>query len=275
MLACLTSSKEIRRRIVQREGCQPLKCLPNKWFPPFGLDKLVKVIQAEKKKQHPLLIVKDHEKHSDTYAQWGGSTYTVITRDQSNLRAMLSSNLKYNYVRFRGSEEANIVPAFEVGSSRHGCIQPLLGDGIFTQDGQKWESSRKLLAPMIRRPTLPDLSIFERHFQQRHESICTSIRFLDMKPRINMKELSLDASLKTVTEFLLGESASPAATISKTAEWTKGLATEFNTAFSWISTRERFKNLYWLIDSLEFRKSCSAAKMLADEVVCHAWKSVK
>lgn len=270
MLACLTSSKGICRRIVQREGCQPLKCLPNKWFPPFGLDKLVKVIQAEKKKQYPLLMVRDYGKHGDTYAQWGGSTYTVITRDPSNLRAMLSSNSKCNIASFCGLKEANVIPAFEVGSARHGCVRTLISDGIFTQDGSKWKASRKLLAPMIQRPTLPDLSLFERHFQQLHKSMCTSAGSLDMEPGINMKELLLDSSLKMMTKFLLGESADPAATTLEAAEWKKEFTTEFNTAFNWISKRERFKSFYWLIDGLQFRKSCSAAKMLVDELVCRA-----
>jgi len=66
--------------------------LPNKWFPPFGLDKLAKVIQAEKTKTYPLLMLTEHEKYGDTYAQWGGTIYTVITRDPENIRAMLSTD---------------------------------------------------------------------------------------------------------------------------------------------------------------------------------------
>lgn len=78
------------------EGCQPLRCLPNKWFPPFGLDKLMKVRKAENAKTYPLLMLEDHERYGDTYAQWGGLTYTVITRDTSKIRTMLSGHFEGN-----------------------------------------------------------------------------------------------------------------------------------------------------------------------------------
>lgn len=93
---------------------------------------------------------------------------------------------------------------------------------------------------------------------------------LSKGPGLEMKECLLDFSLKVVTDFLLGESAVPSATVSKAASWTDGLATEFNRAFKWIAGRERFKSFYRLLDSLEFRRSCSAAQRLVDEQVRRA-----
>ena len=90
----LTLFRVHHHAIIEREGCQSLRCLPNKWFPPFGLDKLRNVIHAEETKTYPLLMLKDHEKFGDTYAQWGGSMYTVITRDTTNIRALLSVQFK-------------------------------------------------------------------------------------------------------------------------------------------------------------------------------------
>ena len=95
----LTLSQANHHRIIEREGCQPLRCLPNKWFPPFGLDKLRNVIQAEATKTYPLLMLRDHEKFGDTYAQWGESMYTIITRDTLNIRAVLSGQFKCDVLR--------------------------------------------------------------------------------------------------------------------------------------------------------------------------------
>ena len=67
----LTSHKAVHRSIVQREGCQPLRCLPNRWFPPFGLDKLGKVLEAEKTKAYPLLTLGDHEKYGGYLCSMG------------------------------------------------------------------------------------------------------------------------------------------------------------------------------------------------------------
>ena len=95
----LTLPQINHRRIIEREGCEPLRCLPNKWFPPFGLDKLRNVIQAEATRTYPLLMLRDHENFGDTYAQWGGSMYTVITRDILNIRAVLSGQFKCRILR--------------------------------------------------------------------------------------------------------------------------------------------------------------------------------
>ena len=168
-----------------------------------------------------------------------------------------------------GQQGADIRTAFEVGSGRHGCVKPLLGNGIFTQDGKDWEASRKLLAPMIQRPTLPDLNLFERGFQQLQGLMIEQGFVIDIKERL------LDLSLRMITDFLLGTSADPGATaLNATAlnatDWMDKFAAEFNTAFKWISKRERFKIFYWMVDGLEFRKSCSAAKRLVDELICRA-----
>jgi cytochrome P450 len=165
--------------------------------------------------------------------------------------------------------DANVFKAFEVGGGRHGCVLPLLGNGIFTQDGSDWEASRKLLAPMIQRPTLPDLTLFERGFQQLHGAIVSQQRTGNAATGfdIDIKECLLDLSLKTITDFLLGVRVDPGITTSYATDWMDKFAAEYNTAFDWISKRERFKIFYWMVDGLEFRRSCSAAKRLVDELI--------
>ena len=44
-------------------------------------------------------MLRDHEKFGDTYAQWGGSMYTIITRDTLNIRAVLSGQFKCDILR--------------------------------------------------------------------------------------------------------------------------------------------------------------------------------
>jgi cytochrome P450 len=73
-----------------------------------------------------------------------------------------------------------------------------------------------------------------------------------------------------ITDFLLGVSTDPEISTSDSTGWTDRFAAEFNTAFEWISKRERFKIFYWMVDGLEFRKSCSAAKRLVDELIRRA-----
>ena len=167
---------------------------------------------------------------------------------------------------------------FEIGSGRHGCIAPLLGDGIFTQDGPKWEFSRKLLAPLIQRPALPELGLVEKHFQRLlSKTTSTSESSSPSEYQcVNLKDPLFELSLDLVTEFLLGDPTDwPAKRDGTNASLLAGaFANEFKTAFRWISKRERLKNFYWMVDSREFRDSCKAARNIVDEIVERAMQAI-
>lgn len=141
---------------------------------------------------------------------------------------------------------------------------PLLGDGIFTQDGAKWSKSRKLLAPLVQRPSLPDLHLIERHFQRLLPKIESQ-----QGQAMNLKIPLFDLSLELTTEFLLGEVSSDQAGDDKSqrSSWLKALVGELNTAFTWIARRERLKIFYWLVDGLQFRRSCSNAQRIVADLV--------
>ncbi|QIW97932.1 hypothetical protein AMS68_003450 [Peltaster fructicola] len=255
LLAFVISShrrQQALKLLSQQHNCQPPKCLPNKWFPPLGLDKLDKVIAAEKTRTYPLLMLQEHETHGDTYTQYGGGVFTVITRDPRNIREVLSRQFK----------------SFDIGHARHGCVMPLLGDGIFTQDGEKWSRSRKQLAPLVQRPSLPDLQLIERHFQR----LLTKIE-AKAGQTMDMKDYLFDLSLELTTEFLLGEV--PADGGSQASSWLTSLVVELNTAFAWIARRERLKVFYWLVDGFQFRRSCSAAQRIVADLVAKAAKDVR
>jgi cytochrome P450 len=164
---------------------------------------------------------------------------------------------------------------FEIGSARHGCVSPLLGDGIFTQDGPKWEFLRKLLAPLIQKSTLPDLGLIERHFQK----LVTSIKMMSnaYEHCVDLKPILFDLSLALTTEFLLGESAVSSVEDKSLLPslWADNLTKELNTAFKWIAKRERLKNFFWMIDSKGFRASCKAARELVDEIIARMFLAIE
>ncbi|KAK4463899.1 hypothetical protein QBC42DRAFT_284985 [Cladorrhinum samala] len=53
---------------------------------PFGLDKFTKTLKAERERKLPVLSLKEwHKKHGDTYAQYAGGLFTILTRDPHNI----------------------------------------------------------------------------------------------------------------------------------------------------------------------------------------------
>ncbi len=124
---------------------------------------------------------------------------------------------------------------------------------------------------MIRRPTLPDLRLIERHFQRLQNRVAPSHHSSDVSviPSVEFKKYMFDLSLELTTEFLLGEDinrTSPENNLENSG-WSDAFVKEFENAFQWISKRERLKAFYWLVDGLEFRRSCNAARALVDEMV--------
>ena len=163
-----------------------------------------------------------------------------------------------------------------IGEGRAGCVAPLLGDGIFTQDGDKWERSRKLLAPLILRPPESSLELVEKHFQR----LLARIGAAESKDPlvVDLKEPLFDLSLDITTEFLLGpvtEQVEEKSLVGGRTSFHEEFARAFNTAFYWVSRRERLKGLYWLIDGLEFRRSCRKARAIVDKMVMTAARDME
>ena len=135
------------------------------------------------------------------------------------------------------------------------------------------------MAPLVQRPTLPDLELIERHFQKLLSKISPSYESADpsQDSYLDLKEPLFDLSLELTTEFLLGEPEDWSAEEEKveTSIWANAFAKEFKTAFSWISKRERLKGFYWMIDSREFRGSCRAARRIVDQVIERSMQAIK
>lgn len=52
---------------------------------------------------------------------------------------------------------------FELGEYRNRAMRPLLGFGIFSTDGSRWEHSRALLRPNFTRNQITDINVYETH----------------------------------------------------------------------------------------------------------------
>jgi len=88
---------------------------------------------------------------------------------------------------------------FGIGN-RESTLGPLLGQGIFTMDGQFWAHSRAMIRPNFTRDQVADLNAFERHIQDLWQLI----------PRdgstIDLQELFFRFTIDSATEFLFGQS---------------------------------------------------------------------
>lgn len=106
---------------------------------PFGIDALLRALDADKNKQFPADVVKrSKENNAITYKYSILGVEQFVTHDEKNIQAILATQFE----------------DFDLGPLRRGNFFPLLGNGIFTEDGKQWEHSRAMMRPQFARGKL-------------------------------------------------------------------------------------------------------------------------
>ena len=164
------------------------------------------------------------------------------TIDAANLEAILSTKAK----------------DFHFGHRRDITL-PLLGDGIFTQEGAAWRHSRELLRAPLQHKHYEDLDVFKQSVDDLIDVLSSQSGAVDLQPLFF--RLTFDVS----TEFLFGESMKSLKAPESASEQTSGDA--FNTAQSFVAKRFRVPDLYWMIGGSKFQKACEDVHRFADQII--------
>lgn len=123
------------RRIASK--ARELKCVEppfqkNRY--PLGIDNIQRALAADKEKRFPPDIIQrtlDVGAITYRYSMLGNNN--IFTADEKNIQAILATQFK----------------DFDLGPTRRGNFWPLLGNGIFTQDGIGCKSSSETSALSI------------------------------------------------------------------------------------------------------------------------------
>lgn len=160
---------------------------------------------------------------------------------------------------------------FDLGPSRHDNFQAMLGNGIFTAEGEPWAHFRKQLKPQFTRDQVSDLEAAERHLNVLFKALPEEDEkgwgsAVDIMPLIY--RFTMDVS----TEFLFGESVNSQSTALETSsngkkEEEEDFAEAMNYSQEYIAWRIRLGSLYWLANSKKFQNSCKIVKSFADRFV--------
>lgn len=145
-------------------------------------------------------------------ALWGPPTISTI--EPENLKCILSTKFKN----------------FNIDHYRKEALKSIMGEGIFSSDGQTWQHSRDLLKPTFTRAKIDDPTFLQTHADDLMKAIwAESDDIIDLQP------LFSSASLDVITDFLFGESArSLDPDKRKSNDGDKTEAEKFYDAFSYI-----------------------------------------
>ena len=119
------------RRLASALSCKPVRDAPSG---PFGLVAFYHMTQAVKSKSWLPWFESEFRKHGTTFRRPLMGRNLIMTCEPQNVKALLATQFA----------------DFGLGT-RYQHLLPLLGDGIFTLDGNGWSHSRALLRPQFSR----------------------------------------------------------------------------------------------------------------------------
>ena len=237
-------------------GCQAPARLPQL---PLGFDLVYGLFRADSKRLIPEHLQERVVRASaNTYSYEFLRTVTIFSNEPKNIQAILSTQFQ----------------DFGLGPTRRNNFLPLLGHGIFTEDGKEWERSRAMLRPHFSKSQISDLRLQEVHVQDLLRAL--PLDESGWTAQVDLQILFFRMTLDSATEFLvgksvncqnasLGENAARSSNGSVTDEIQFGTA--FDTSVNWLAKRARMNDAYWLIDGKEFREKCQQTHRYVDNLV--------
>ncbi|KAE8449932.1 hypothetical protein EG329_007071 [Mollisiaceae sp. DMI_Dod_QoI] len=241
----------------RRLKCEAPPSQKNRW--PLGIDQIVRAIKADQAKLFPVdMIKRSVDSGAITYA-WSifGST-NYFTADERNIQAILATQFA----------------DFDLGPLRRSNFWPLLGNGIFTQDGAGWEHSRAMLRPQFAREQVSDLDLEENHVQNMMQALDVHLQSDNWTDGVDLQVLFFRLTLDSATEFLFGESVESQRilmpghnTEQRDGKESLDFATAFDRGQMTLATRARFAHMYWLFNPKGFKEACKACHDFIDHFV--------
>lgn len=188
------------------------------------------------------------------------NTSLISTSEPENVQAVHATNFQ----------------DYDLGPIRKGAFRDILGDGIFTTDGEQWSHYRQQLRPQFNREQISDGDSLDRHVQLLFKSLPSEnangwIGAIDMLPFVY--RFTMDVS----TDFLFGHSVDSQSrnlhsqdsgnTTSKELQEDVEFTEAETYAQDFLSWRVRFGSFYHFLTTKKYRKACETVQKFADRFV--------
>ena len=233
-------AQQAQKSFAEQHGCLPAPRIQNQR--PWGVDRLEQIFRGDRESRLMELFLFHFRQTGNTVEQCFIGDIAFDTIDPANLEAILSTRAK----------------DFHFGRRRD-ITFPLLGDGIFTQEGAAWKHSRELLRAPLQHKHYETLDVFKQSVDDLIEVLSNQTGVVDLQPLFFV--LTLDVS----SEFLFGESVKSLKAPESATEQTFHGA--FSTAQTFLAKRFRLPDLYWLIGGSKFKKACDDVHQFTDQII--------
>lgn len=144
---------------------------------------------------------------------------------------------------------------------RYGVFAPLLGHGIFTQEGPAWKHSRELLRKQFIQTQYQKLDTFGEHVDNLLACLSGSQGVVDLQP------FFFKLTLDTTTALLLGRSVYSLKGEQVADAKVRAFAENFDIAQGGLAKRFRLAPWHFFYSPPRFRCACSAVHRFVDDYI--------
>jgi cytochrome P450 len=137
-------------------------------------------------------------------------------------------------------------------------FSPLLGNGIFTQEGIAWKHSRELLRKQFVRTQYQNLDHFREHVENLIARLPAEEGLIDLQP------LFFSLTLDTTTALLLGQSVYSLKAQTADDVENRNFAENFTIAQEGLAKRFRIAPFHFLYSPPKFRRACKAVHQFVE-----------
>ncbi|OKL56426.1 hypothetical protein UA08_08098 [Talaromyces atroroseus] len=231
----------------KRHGCNPPPELPKKW--PLGIDRIKELWDSNTEGRLLAFlcgIAKDYDPRNNLtqYLLFGPRAFHVL--HPKNLESVLSTNFQ-------------VFIDYGFGA-RRSVFSPLLGNGIFTQEGLAWKHSRDLLRKQFIRIQYHNLDLFREH-------VHNLIERLPVQGDVDLQPLFFSFTLDTTTALLFGKSVYSLRENIDQAVENKVFSESFNLAQEGLAKRFRLAPWHFLYSPKDFRQACSNVHQFVERYI--------
>ena len=143
---------------------------------------------------------------------------------------------------------------------RPAIFAPLLGNGIFTQEGAAWKHSRELLRKQFIHAKYRDLHHFREH-------VDNLIQRIGKSDNVDLQPLFFDLTMDVATAVLFGRSVySLRANIDQSVN-NREFAESFNIAQEGLAKRFRLAPFHFVYNPRTFRRACKRVHKFVEDYV--------
>lgn len=157
----------------------------------------------------------------------------------------------------------NVIIEWELGSSRN-ALSPMIGHGIFTQDGLEWKRSRETLRRQFIRMQYQDTSVFEGPVDDFLSSLHSSKGVVDLQPAF------FRFTLATTISLIFGE---PSSSLSQSDHDTFASTFDYTSLIS--AMRMRLADWCWIYTTPAYLRACTLVNNYASHYVNYALADMK